>query len=326
MVPVLRVNSVGEDFEEIEAGMRLEPGDLIAGIGDVDYPTYLQLRKATESHEDKELAVKVLRNVGGEDRVITIKTKPRVREGRVVIGIYQELELDRAMVAKTIDMEGVGKLDIPSGARIVAVDGVPVSSFYDVIKEIKKYPNEQITLDYRVDEEVAGSVVLEVGDSRDFVTVKGILGIPLAPLERLYKARGPVNAIGVGVKKTFQLIMTSYMTLRSLSVFGGEVGTDNLWGPVGIIALSYRLVTQYDFIDYVYFLGLISAFVAVFNFLPMLPFDGGHVVFLLIEKLKGSPVHERVQMTVATAGWIMVGALALYVTFNDIVRLVTGVF
>ncbi|MHC4843412.1 MAG: site-2 protease family protein [Planctomycetota bacterium] len=326
IVPVLRINSVSEDFEEVETGSRLEPGDVIVGIGDIDYPTYLQLRKATESHQDKELAIKVLRDVDGEDRVVTIKTKPRAKEGRVVIGMYQELELDRALVAKTIDMDGVSKLDIPSGAKIVAVDGVPVSSFHDVMREIRKYPNEQITLDYRVDEEVAGSAVLEVGDSKEFITVKGMLGIPLKSLERLYKARGSVNAIGVGFKKTFQLIMTSYMTLRSLSLFGGEVGADNLWGPVGIIALSYRLVTQYDFIDYVYFLGLISAFVAVFNFLPMLPFDGGHVVFLLIEKLKGSPVHERVQMTVATAGWIMVGALALYVTFNDIVRLVTGVF
>ena len=91
-------------------------------------------------------------------------------------------------------------------------------------------------------------------------------------------------------------------------------------GPVGIITLSYRIVAERPLIEYAYFLGLISAVLAVFNLLPLLPFDGGHIVFLLVEKIKGSAVSERVQGTIAYAGWVLVGALILYVTFNDIVR------
>ncbi|HUU39992.1 MAG TPA: site-2 protease family protein [Desulfatiglandales bacterium] len=71
---------------------------------------------------------------------------------------------------------------------------------------------------------------------------------------------------------------------------------------------------------YAYWLGLLSAFIGVFNALPLLPFDGGHIVFLFIEKVKGSPVSERVQGAVAYAGLLLLGAFALYVTFNDIVR------
>ena len=91
-------------------------------------------------------------------------------------------------------------------------------------------------------------------------------------------------------------------------------------GPVGIVAFSYQIVTEKPLIHYAYFLGFISAFIAVFNCLPILPFDGGHIVFLLVEKIKGSAVNERIQGTVAYAGWIAVGGLALYVTFNDVVR------
>jgi regulator of sigma E protease len=58
----------------------------------------------------------------------------------------------------------------------------------------------------------------------------------------------------------------------------------------------------------------------VFNILPLLPFDGGFIVFLLIEKIKGSPVGVRVQEKIASVGWVLVIALILYVTFNDIVR------
>jgi regulator of sigma E protease len=110
----------------------------------------------------------------------------------------------------------------------------------------------------------------------------------------------------------------SYVTLRRL--LEGLVSPKHLMGPIGIVTLSYRIVTERPFIYYAYFISLISAFIAVFNFLPLLPFDGGHVVFLLVERIKGSAVSERIQGAIAYAGWVMVGALFLYVTFNDVVR------
>jgi len=100
----------------------------------------------------------------------------------------------------------------------------------------------------------------------------------------------------------------------------GLFSPKSLMGPVGIVSLSYKIVAERPLIDYVYFLGLISAFLAVFNILPLLPFDGGYIVFLLVEKIKGSPVGVRVQEKAASVGWVLVIALVLYVTFNDIVR------
>jgi regulator of sigma E protease len=58
----------------------------------------------------------------------------------------------------------------------------------------------------------------------------------------------------------------------------------------------------------------------VFNFLPLPPLDGGLVVILLVEKIKGSALSERTQGIVAYAGWVLIGGFFLYVTFNDIVR------
>jgi regulator of sigma E protease len=91
-------------------------------------------------------------------------------------------------------------------------------------------------------------------------------------------------------------------------------------GPVGIISFSYRIVAEQPFVYYVYFLGLISACIAVFNFLPLPPLDGGLVVLLLVEKIKGSALSERTQGVVAYVGWVLIGGFFLYVTFNDIVR------
>jgi len=91
-------------------------------------------------------------------------------------------------------------------------------------------------------------------------------------------------------------------------------------GPIGIITFSYRIVAEQQLVYYVYFLGLISAVIAVFNFLPLPPLDGGLVVILLVEKIKGSALSEQVQGVIAYAGWALIGTLFLYVTFNDIVR------
>ena len=96
---------------------------------------------------------------------------------------------------------------------------------------------------------------------------------------------------------------------------------ENLMGPVGIVTISYQVAAKRPFVYQLYLLGLISACIAVLNFLPLLPFDGGHIVFLLVEKVKGSPVNERVQRVILQAGWVLVGVLILYVTFNDILRI-----
>jgi len=58
----------------------------------------------------------------------------------------------------------------------------------------------------------------------------------------------------------------------------------------------------------------------VFNLLPLPPLDGGLIVLLLVEKIKGSALSERTQGAIAYAGWVLIGTLLIYVTFNDIVR------
>ena len=137
-------------------------------------------------------------------------------------------------------------------------------------------------------------------------------------MERLYQASGPINAIAMGYRKTIMFIAQTYVTLRRL--IGGLISPKHLMGPVGIIAFSYRIVVEQPLVNYAYFLGLISACIAVINFLPLPPFDGGLIVLMLIEKVKGSAISERTQGIVAYAAWALVGTLFLYVTFNDIVR------
>jgi regulator of sigma E protease len=333
MVPRLRITIVTDKLVSgtNDTETPLQVGDIIFAIGEVENPTYNEMREVTEKYEDKELPIKVLRtNAKGVEEAVSVSVKPRKSavSDRVEIGIRVALDAEHPVVARTINAEGgPARLEIPSGAAITAVDGTPVSDFYDIINEISKYGGQRITIDYRLNEEIAGSVALDVGTDGGLITVKsdfvafaGI--IPFEFLKRPYKANNPINAVVMGYRKTVTFVAQTYVTLRRL--IGGLVSPKTLMGPVGIISSSYRIVAEQPLVYYVYFLGLISAVIAVFNFLPLPPLDGGLVVLLVIEKIKGSALSERVQEAIAYTGWALILALVLYVTFNDIYRIFFG--
>jgi len=340
MVPRLRIAGVLENRDMsgrgtesslrqgeviIDTERSLQQGDVILAVGEVTNPTFKELREIVSKHRDKPLQVTVLRkDAGGVEKPLTVAVTPRQIKGsdRVLIGVELALDATRPVIAQTIAIEkGPAKLDIPSGASITAVDGETVASFYDVIREIKRYPQgDRITLDWRLDEQTAGSVALDIGSGKECITVESDFSqeIPFDGFRRAYKASGPVDAVVMGYRRTVMFVAQTYLTLKRL--LGGLVSPKNLMGPVGIMTFSYRIVSEQPLVYYVYFLGLISAVIAVFNFLPLPPLDGGLVLLLLVEKAKGSVLTERVQAIIAYAGWALILTLILYVTFNDIVR------
>ncbi|MBN2129089.1 MAG: site-2 protease family protein, partial [Sedimentisphaerales bacterium] len=331
MVPRLRVTIVGDEpiFSEGTGSApaesaTLRTGDIVLALGDVAYPTYKEMREVTTAYEGKSLPVTVLRtDANGVEQTLTVNVKPKRSGGgdRVVIGIGVALDAAHPVVAKTITAPtGPPALDIPRGARISTVNGKAVSSFYDVIAEVRRWNGQPVVLEYRFDGETEGGVTLQTAGAQEPIQVRSTLAelLPYRSMERVYRAQNPLDAIGMGYRRTVRFIVLTYITLKQL--IGGLISPKNLMGPVGIIALSYQVVAQQPPVYYAYFLGLISATIAVINFLPVPPFDGGLVVLMLVEKVKGSALSERAQGILAYAGWVLVLALLVYVTFNDIVR------
>jgi len=329
MVPRLRVMDVDKERTsgitvEQEDTSHLRAGDVILAAGQTKNPTYKELRDITTEYEGKSLPIQVLRtDANGVERALTVNVKPRRDSGadRVVIGFLPTLDAAHAVVAKTVPMEGTaGALDIPRGARIISVNQKPVSSFYDVIAQVQRWQGQPVTLQYRLDEQAEGGVTLPATLTGRPVSVASVLAepVPFKPMDRLYQAKDPINAIGMGYRRTWTFVAQTYITLKRL--IGGLISPKNLMGPVGIITVSYQIVAQQPLTNYIYFLGLISATIAVINFLPIPPFDGGLIVLMLIEKVKGSALSERTQGILAYAGWALVLLLLIYVTYNDIYR------
>jgi len=317
-----------------ETGPVLEVGDIIVKIADTDYPTYSQLRELTESHENRPMLITVLRRMAdGRESLITVSRIPRRQpgSGRVVIDIFPALDAEHPVVANTISFEdGPQALAIPQGATIISVDGEEVGSFYDIMRIIRKNRGQRISMDYRIGDD-GGGVGLNIPPDNDYIVTEagfappvpsGFVPTSYVPFEYLkepYKAAGATAAIKMGLKKTSMFIAQTYITLRRL--ISREVSPKTLVGPVGIVTMSYRIVSSQSLTYYVYFLGLISSVIAVMNLLPLPIVDGGVIILLIVEKIKGSPISRAAQEILGYVGLVFILALFLWLTYNDIVNM-----
>lgn len=312
----------------------LEVGDIIVRIADTDHPTYDQLRELTESYCDQPMPITVLRRTAdGSEALVTIISTPARRPGsdRVTIGIFAVLDAEHPVVANTISIEGGPEaLEIPRGATVVAVDSEEVTSFYDIMRIIRKNRGQRISMDYRIGDD-GGSVGLVIGADDDYITAEagfappvpsGFVPTAYVPFEYVkepYKAAGAVAAIKMGLKKTSMFIAQTYVTLRRL--ISRDVSPKTLVGPVGIVTMSYKIVANQSLTYYMYFLGLISSIIAVMNLLPLPIVDGGVIILLIVEKIKGSPLGRPTQEILGYVGLVLILALFLWLTYNDILNL-----
>jgi len=136
------------------------------------------------------------------------------------------------------------------------------------------------------------------------------------PVAYLNRELNPFKAVWAGTMQTYYFVAKTYLTLQRL-IFTRSVGVEHMSGPVGIVRIGSR-IAKADKIDMLFFLALISANLAVLNFLPLPIVDGGLMVFLIIEKIKGSPVGIRTQVVTQLVGIALFATMFVLITFKDI--------
>jgi regulator of sigma E protease len=129
---------------------------------------------------------------------------------------------------------------------------------------------------------------------------------------------GVFKAIQLGAVKTWDMTVMTLSMMKKMIV--GSVSAENLVGPVGIVKIagdSVRVGWQF----FLNIMALMSVSLGVLNLLPIPMLDGGHVVFTTLEMLRGKPLSERLQMSVMQIGILLLGAVMIFVTYNDLARL-----
>ncbi|MCR4315938.1 MAG: RIP metalloprotease RseP [Planctomycetes bacterium] len=152
----------------------------------------------------------------------------------------------------------------------------------------------------------------------------GLLGVQSFVVgEKLLQTSDPVTVVSLGIANSFKMIEEVFKTIRSL--FIGSVGVKNLGGP-GQIAYFTHDAAMKGLGNWFYILGLLGINLAVINLLPIPVLDGGHLVFIILEKIRGGPVSMKVQMAATYCGLVLLLLLMGFVIFNDVIMLTTRLF
>ena len=203
---------------------------------------------------------------------------------------------------------------IQTGDLLLEADGRKLSEFVDLSEVVTK--NEGKSFKIKVDR--FGEVLtFDVTPERS----KPPAGLPILVRRPLtYEVQEPFfSSFGVGIAQTGRFLKRVVGTLGRIG--DGSVSPKNLGGIITIFDQSKKHADFFGFMRWLYFLAMVSINLAVLNILPIPVLDGGWLMFLIIEKITGSPPSPRVVNVVMIIGLALVLGLMLYVTWNDIARL-----
>jgi len=295
------------------------PLDVIVGVANIVNPSKQELADYFTERRGKSVELQVLRG-GKKTRVkLDIPGKKQDLEALIrQIGVDDE----NAVVADTVRGTPAAKLNIPRGAKIVACAGRPVDDWCDIVECLRDHRGKQVKLDFAYgDTKFTGTLDVPAG-RRWGENINYVVDMMPYPVETTIRTANPIDALVLGVRQTWYFVKMVYITLRRITI-DKSIDPKHIGGPIFIMNAG-RTVAEAGIYRFLYFLGLISANLAVINFLPIPVVDGGLMLLLLYEKLRGKPLPPR-----ATAVWQAVG-LALIVlafvaiTYNDIRRIITG--
>lgn len=205
---------------------------------------------------------------------------------------------------------------LEAGDTILEINGYAVSSWdrAQIILAMEDDDNvyEFLVQKDKTDEEVLIEIT-PLEEEVDGVT-SYIFGIGIKTEEYV----GIFGSLKYAFVKFASIVDSMMITLYAL--FTGLIGIGSLAGPIGMYQVV-ESVASVGFYNLLYLLAFLSINVGILNILPFPAFDGGRVLFLIIEKIKGSPVNSKIENIAHLIGFILLIALSIFVAFNDVLRL-----
>lgn len=211
---------------------------------------------------------------------------------------------------------------LKTGDRLLALDGQSLDDWQQVVDTVRTRPDTKIML--RIERDNAQiDVPVTLAARGESKAPSGYLGAGVKaidwPPEMIREVSyGPLAAIGEGARRTWTM---SILTLDSLKkMLFGELSVKNLSGPITIAKVA-GASAQSGVADFLNFLAYLSISLGVLNLLPIPVLDGGHLLFYLIEWVRGRPLSDRVQGWGIQIGISLVVGVMLLALVNDLGRL-----
>jgi regulator of sigma E protease len=317
-----------------EAGIR--PGDEIISLDGQRTQTWSHANLALVTHAlDRDQVAIVLEDAAGRRRDTRLdleKLGDDFSEERTLefIGLQPWRAVIPAIVGEVSPGSGAFEAGIRPGDRFVSIGGEEIPDWTWIGYLVQKYGAAGVALPAVVERE-GNLLELEImprAEKDGRFSSRLVLGISnqepdeemLAALERAYLTLryGPVRSLSAAVAETWRLTSSTVGIIGRMLT--GSASVRNLSGPISIAQFASDSASA-GFTYFLFFLGLISLSLGILNLLPIPVLDGGHLMYYLIELVKGSPVSEQVQLTGQYIGLAALFGLMSLAVINDILRL-----
>jgi len=213
---------------------------------------------------------------------------------------------------------------IRPGDKVISVDGQKVSYWHELTEIMHKKLEGTARLEI-----LRGKRKLNLAIKPKIKEYKDIFGkdvriamVGIAPSEELiYIKYNPLESFYKGLVKTFELTGLTFKAIWNL-IIGRLSLRESVTGPVGIFMLTAK-AARLGLVYLLNLMAIISTSLAIFNILPIPVLDGGHILFLLIEKIRKKPLSPKAQETSVQIGLGILIILMLFVFYYDIMRLIS---
>ncbi|WP_334326896.1 RIP metalloprotease RseP [Gilliamella apicola] len=215
------------------------------------------------------------------------------------------------IVSKIVPKSAAEKAGLQVGDEIISYNNHLYTNWNDFSTEIKK-ANAMVLKVKRDNSEIYLDLIPTVQKNGE-----GVAGL-YPSSEAVVKQYGFLEGLGKSIEQT---VLTTKITVGSLyQLITGVIGLKHLSGPI-TIAKSAGQTASYGFTSYLYFLAFISISLGVINLVPLPILDGGQLVFLLLEKIKGKALSEQTQERLFRIGFFLLILIMGIALFNDFLRL-----
>lgn len=305
----LRPNALAEQLQ-------LREGDRLVSVDGAAIGRPLDFERALLGGDAGARALRVTLERDGR----TLSTDSLPAELSARLDLVRDVALDYDLageVVMTTPASAAALAGVRDGDRILRVAGVAVEGWEEVRAAIRAHRKDTpLSLDVeRTGDDGRAQVVALSATLQPAQTTEYGLGFHTRTY--VYQASGFGDAVHVGVKSSWKFVVDTWLTLKR--ILFGQVSSENIGGIITIAAVSASWAEE-GLAKLLFILCMLSMNLAFINVLPIPVLDGGHLLFLVVEKLKGSPVSERVLGYSQVVGVVLILSLMIYVTYNDLMR------
>jgi regulator of sigma E protease len=316
-----------------EAGLRT--GDRITKVDAQAVKTYEQAREAILGHwyHKRPVTVTVERTSGAVSTEKSVTLSFPAAPGETALGSLDALGIyaSDTFVKEVSSGSPAEKGGLTPGDRIAKVNGQAISNFESIVEQVQAAGEKGVPLDFTVMRD-GQTMVLNLKpnetvteDPLTHTPVKRFLVgfVPMTEIEEgetvYVQVRNVGQLIATAAHETYDMAEKMVVSIAKLAT--GSISVKNLGGPVLIATVAGKSLDA-GFIPFLQTMALISINLFLLNLLPIPVLDGGHLLFFIIEGLKGKPVSIRTMEVANQVGMVFILMLVALTFFNDISRIV----